>query len=393
MTVDIRMEEDNKNIDTVVDIKISSTADGEVESVATPTVREYQLKAVVKDTQAGSAIDASYCGCKTDPMCDNLLAVLTEKMLTVYDDFHMGDHVSVVAQYLHPTVTGTTPQSRLVAMTWLPGSMDSEMHRYSPRIGLVMSDGSVAVVSIVDSMITSVIQTTMSVVAIEAPSSWDGCGGEYVALLHEDGTISLWDIASGVCVVSSVGSEKVAMAFSEGVEFLLVSSRHGMVEKVDVPTMVRMHTQENGMSSVQETTVSLVESVSLDDGVVKKMLRLPNNNSNSDVFVVVKESCFQLWKEVSTSSSNGDGPEVVSSWALKGYKDQSSRPFDCNGNIAILGTDDGDGHIFNVETGDEESAISVVRVVSEIEAAAVSADGSHIVLAAGNGFLFRFLLK
>jgi hypothetical protein len=379
MTVDISMENNNNIDDAKTDVDVSD--------VPTPTVRGYQLKAVVKDTQAGSAIDASYCRCRTDPVCDNLLAVLTEKMLTVYDDFHMGDHVCVVAQYVHPTGTDdASPQSRLVAMTWLPGAMDSEMHRYSPRVALVMSDGSVAVVSIVDSMITSVIQTNASVVAIEAPSSWDGCVGEYVALLDEDGIVSLWDIASGVCVVSSVGSEKVSMAFSEGGEFLLVANRHGgVVEKVDISTMVRMQENEMGRS---------VQEIALDHGgAVKKMVRLPNKNNNSNAFVVVTESCFQVWKDVSTTIAADGGPAMGSPWALKGYKDQSCRPFACNGSVAILGTDDGDGHIFNVETGEEESILSVVRVVSEIEAAAVSADGSHIVLAAGNGFLFRFLLK
>jgi hypothetical protein len=149
--------------------------------------------------------------------------------------------------------------------------------------------------------------------------------------------------------------------------------------------MVRMQENEMGRS---------VQEIALDHGgAVKKMVRLPNKNNNSNAFVVVTESCFQVWKDVSTTIAADGGPAMGSPWALKGYKDQSCRPFACNGSVAILGTDDGDGHIFNVETGEEESILSVVRVVSEIEAAAVSADGSHIVLAAGNGFLFRFLLK
>lgn len=49
--------------------------------------------------------------------------------------------------------------------------------------------------------------------------------------------------------------------------------------------------------------------------------------------------------------------------------------------------------MFTLEDGAEMCALSVVRVTSEIEAAAISSNSRHLVLAAGNGFLFRFLNK
>ena len=49
--------------------------------------------------------------------------------------------------------------------------------------------------------------------------------------------------------------------------------------------------------------------------------------------------------------------------------------------------------MYTLEDGVEMCVVSVVRVTSEIEAAAISPNSKHLVLAAGNGFLFRFLRK
>ena len=81
---------------------------------------------------------------------------------------------------------------------------------------------------------------------------------------------------------------------------------------------------------------------------------------------------------------------IKSTFKLKEKRDQSEVAFDSNGTVAVLGTEDGDGLIFDVQTGDELGEISVVRVSSEVEAVAVSSDGRHIVILAGSGFLFRF---
>ena len=121
------------------------------------TESTYKLKSVVKDTRVQPALHAQYCYIKTALSCSNLLLVLTSNTLTIYDDFHMGDHVAIVAQYVHED---TEEQTTMVSATWMPGAATSEIHSGSPRILLALSNGSLAVVDIVESQITQMFDGT-----------------------------------------------------------------------------------------------------------------------------------------------------------------------------------------------------------------------------------------
>ena len=55
------------------------------------------------------------------------------------------------------------------------------------------------------------------------------------------------------------------------------------------------------------------------------------------------------------------------------------------------GDESGDGCLLDAATGREVARVSIVRVNAPVNACGISEDGSHLILTAGNGFLFRFL--
>lgn len=324
--------------------------------------KKFQLKAVLKDQKGGRVISASYCHVETNPACHNLLAVVSARMLTIYDDFHMGHHVSVVAQYVHPEDDSSTIQ----ACVWIPGSVDSEMHRASPRLALLLSDGRVAVVSIIESKVTHIIETGLSCSAprLVAPSTWEYCNGsEYLVIFDpSSGNIYVVDIRSQHGARRVCGSARAVSISHSGDAIYVVRNNDDRVVRLT------MSDCDGDTTEVFKAGTSAIKGiVAVDDE--RCILRL--------------QHCFQLW-------DIGAGT-CLSEWMVKGCKDQSVQPFDSNADLAIVGTDDGDGHVFTLERGEEVSTVSVVRVNSGVEAVALSKDGTHIVLAAGDGFLFRFL--
>lgn len=321
--------------------------------------KKFQLKAVLKDQKGGDVLSAQYCSVETEPVCDNLLAVVSERMLTIYDDFHMGDHVAVVAQYVHPE----EDMGHIQACAWIPGSLDSGMHRKSPRIVLLLSDGRLAVVSIVESKVTHVVETGIvcSAPCLLAPARWDHCGGrEHVVLFDSStGDVSLVDIGSNAGVVRVSGSVSAAAISPRG-DAVLVAQEGGLLR-------VGMDGQESSRGDAYEVSTSPIRGIMpVDD----------------DRYILRLQGSFQLWDIVSGT--------CLSEWKL-GKGDQSALPCSSNNEFAVVGNDDGDAHIFSLQDGKEVSSVSVVRVNTGVEAVALSQNGAHIVLAAGNGFLFRYL--
>lgn len=320
--------------------------------------KKFQLKAVLKDQKGGEVISASYCGIASEPLCDNLLAVVSERMLTIYDDFHMGDHVAVVAQYVHPE----EDMRHIQACAWIPGSLSSEMHRTSPRIALLLSDGTLSVVDIVESKVTHVVETGLAYGApcLYAPCTWDHCGGsEHVVLFDPAvGDVCVVDIVTKkVTVVSSSAS---AIAVSQEGDAVVVA-RDGGILRVGLDGL------ESSTQDEHKISTSMIRGI------------VPVGNHR---YIVRLQGSFQMW-DISAST-------CVSEWKV-GKGDQSALPFGANTEIAVVGTDDGDAHIFSLETGKEISVVSVVRVNAGVDAVALSKNGAHIVLAAANGFLFRYL--
>lgn len=321
--------------------------------------KKFQLKAVLKDQKGGEVLFAEYCRVDTEPVCDNLLAVVSERMLTIYDDFHMGDHVAVVAQYVHPE----EDMGHIQACAWIPGSLDSEMHRKSPRIALLLSDGRIAVLSIVESKVTRIVETGIvhGSPCLLAPATWDHCGGrEHVVLFDSSaGTVYFVDIASDACVMH-VSDSASAVAVAPRGDAVLVAQQSDILR-------VDLQGQEPSRENVNIVSTSTIQGI------------LP---VDEDTYILRLQSSFQLW-DIRAGS-------CVSEWKV-GKGDQSTLPCSSNQECTVVGTDDGDAHIISLEDGKEMSVVSVVRVNSGVEAVALSKNGAHIVLAAGNGFLFRYL--
>lgn len=188
----------------------------------------FQLKAVVKDGgQVGPVLSVSYCHCETSPACDNLVAVLACNHLTVYDDFHWGDHVAIVAQYVDEGAT-------MVCMAWIPGDLASERHRMSPRIAVAKSDGSVEIVSIIDSKVVSRMEIGEDVAEIAAPGTWGTNGQELLAVRSTQGRVVLWDGSRNECV-GRVCEDASAVAWARDGDALFVARQDGSVHMYSMP--------------------------------------------------------------------------------------------------------------------------------------------------------------
>ena len=325
----------------------------------------YKLRAVVKDPRMEPALHAAYCHVKTSIPCSNLLLVLTKSTLTIYDDFHMGDHVAIVAQYVHEVEEGEE-KTTLVSATWIPGAVDSEKNAGSARILLALSNGSLAVVDIIESRITQMFDGAFDAsgyVLLAAPEAWVD-GKEHVCVLGGDEVASVWNVAREERV-GAIEKAVSAMAYAKGT--LLVAytaSAGGGIGRHDADGKLLVDKEMDGCAILDGEEIDSILPV--EEGVC----------------VLRGEREFRVW----------DMREGVikSAFRLKETRDQSEVAFDANGTVAVLGTGDGDGYVFDVQSGEEIGQVSVVRVSSEVEAVAVSGDGRHIVLAA-SGFLFRFL--
>lgn len=328
-------------------------------------IDEYKLRSVVKDQRVQPALHAAYCHINTAVPCGNLLLVLTESTLTIYDDFHKGDHVAIVAQYVHEDEVGEEKTS-LVSAAWMPGALDSEKNAGSARILLALSNGSLAVVDIIESKITQMFDGAFDAsgyVLMSAPSEWVD-GKEHVCVLGGDAKASVWNVAKEARV-ASIDKAVSAVAYVDGMLVAAYGASAG--------GGVGVHDVDGNESAVGLTGVFAV----LGGDEIDSILPVGEN-----MCVLRSEREFRLW-----NMANGT---VKSTFRLKETRDQSEVAFDANGTVAVLGTEDGDGHVFDVQTGEKMGQISVVRVSSEVEAVAVSRDGRHVILAAA-GFLFRFL--
>lgn len=321
----------------------------------------YKLKAVLKDTRVQPALHAQYCHISTAVPSSNLLLVLCANVLTIFDDFHMGDHVAIVAQYVHEDAE---EQTTMVSATWIPGAVSSEVHSGSPRILLALSNGSLAVVDIIESQVTQMFDGGFDgsgYVLLAAPEAWEG-GKEHVCVLGGNSEASVWDVANEERV-STIEKAVSAVAYVDGALVAAYeASAGGGVGRYDVD------------GKALEASGCAV----LDGEEVDSILPVGNN-----ACVLRGEREFRLW--------DMEEGKITSTFKLKDKRDQSEVAFDANGAVAVLGTDDGDGRVYDVQSGEEICEIGVVRVSSEVEAVAVSNDGRHIVIAAGSGFLFRFL--
>lgn len=326
---------------------------------------EYKLRSVVKDQRVQPALHAAYCHIDTAVPCGNLLLVLTKSTLTVYDDFHKGDHVAIVAQYVHEDEEGEEKTS-LVSAAWMPGALDSEKNAGSARILLALSNGSLAVVDIIESKITQMFDGAFDAsgyVLLATPDAWVD-GKEHVCVLGGDAQASVWNVAKEARV-ASIDKPVSAVAY---VDSTLVTAYSG-----SAGGSVGVHDVDG-----KELAGGLGGGCAVLDGEeIDSILPVGDN-----MCVLRSEREFRLW-----DMKQGT---VKSTFKLKEMRDQSEVAFDANGTVAVLGTDDGDGHVFDVQSGEKTGQISVLRVSSEVEAVAVSRDGRHVVLAAA-GFLFRFL--
>ena len=353
---------------TVIETPIALDGAEDLGANACPEISklaEYKLRSVVKDQRVQPALHAAYCNIKTAVPCANLLLVLTNSTLTIYDDFHMGDHVAIVAQYVHEDAEGEEKTS-LVSAAWIPGALDSEKNAGSARILLALSNGSLAVVDIIESKIPQMFDAAFDAsgyVLLAAPDAWVD-GKEHVCVLSGDAQASVWNLAKEVRV-ASIDKPVSAVAYIH--DTLVTAYGEGAGGGIGVHDADGKELGGGPAGSCAVVGGEEIDSI------------LP---VGEDMCVLRSERSFRLW-----DMKHGT---VKSTFKLKETRDQSVVAFDANGFVAVLGTDDGDGHVFDVQSGEKLGQISVVRVSSEVEAVAVSRDGRHVVLAAA-GFLFRFL--
>lgn len=287
----------------------------------------FQLKAVVKDGgQVGPVLSVSYCRCETSPSCDNLVAVLASNHLTVYDDFHWGDHVAIVAQYVDEGAT-------MVCMAWIPGDSVSERHRRSPRIAVAKSDGTVEIVSIIDSKVVSRMEIGEDVAEIAAPGTWGSHGLELLAVRSAQGRVVLWDVRRNECV-GRVCEDASAVACASDGNSLFVARQDGSVQMYSMP--FKDSYQVLGCSGddivkkivrVHMCVCCVVCDVSQGLGWSVQIPVQSTANNNTSL-VLSRGKCFQLW--------NLESESYTSEWMLKGYKDQTERPCGVNDTHAIL---------------------------------------------------------
>ncbi|KAG2499903.1 hypothetical protein HYH03_002191 [Edaphochlamys debaryana] len=157
-------------------------------------LKHLELRTVLKESHCSPVFDLVFN--TLSPEHANLFATVGKDQATVYDDEHMGDHLSTVVHYVN------NPDEHhkggdLTCCGWVQAEGVNSHELGDAWLAVSGPEGAIQVISVVEAQVTQLLTGhTCEVVELR------GCLGVpgLLASLAVDGGLRLWDAATGSCV-------------------------------------------------------------------------------------------------------------------------------------------------------------------------------------------------
>ncbi|KAI8471682.1 MAG: WD40-repeat-containing domain protein [Monoraphidium minutum] len=191
---------------------------GDLDAFRRQALQCLRPKAVVKESHC-RAIQALAFNLE-HPACRHLFATVARGQVTVYDDEHLGDHISVVLQYAPPPAASGQPVD-VYACAWLPPQHAAPDDAW---LAVGASDRAVHVISAAEA---AVIRLLPGHGADPVDLSTCATAPRLLLALCRDGGARLWDVEREECLAVVAKSDAFSAALSPCGSFFLTGSRAG----------------------------------------------------------------------------------------------------------------------------------------------------------------------
>lgn len=206
-------------------------------------LRHLRLKTVVKESHGAPTHALAFN--HATPGCSNLLASTGGDQATVYDDEHMGDHLSLVVHFVN-TKTDYTEGGGLQSLCWLPYETLTTHTHGDACLAVSGTDPAISIISVVESKVVKLLKGhTVDVVDMSAALAPPRSNA--LVSLSRDGNVRLWDVVSGNFTSSFTVDGASAIAITCHGDVLAIGTAHGHVYLYDVTTA------DNGVCSIDES--------------------------------------------------------------------------------------------------------------------------------------------
>lgn len=199
-----------------------------------------RLKTVVKESHGSPVHSLVFNHVAED--CSNLFATVGGDQATIYDDEHMGDHISIAVHFSNQK-TEYVNGGDLHVCCWINSANWSSHSHGDACLAVSGADPAISIISVVESRVIKLLRGhTKEVIDISSiPSS-----PNLLVSLSKDGNIRLWDVPSETCI-SSINTDATCIALSSDVTSIITGTSRGRLYMYDLEIK-------------KEGTVSIVES-------------------------------------------------------------------------------------------------------------------------------------
>ncbi|KAK9807273.1 hypothetical protein WJX73_006418 [Symbiochloris irregularis] len=335
-------------------------------------LQNFKLKAVIKESHVSpvQALEFNLC----DASCRNLVACVGKDLVTLYDDGHLSEFVAVVAQ-LSNRKTAHSKGGDIYTCAWLNSEGLTQHPHGDACLAVAGAEGEISVISVAECRVTCMLQGHASaVVDLSAAAEQPGI----LASLAKDGTLKVWDVARETCLATHA-TDAACLAIHPTGRWLVTGSKRGTLKLYHIPLPGR------------DSTVQL-QAPSGPNGQVIKM---KSGTSHGDTV-----DCLRFLPGGRLASKSGDGTmnvwdfdarSVISSWKVPsgGMGARCAFGSTADGRFICVGNSQGHVYIYDSSSGARMTHVAPGKVSAPVRACGLSQDCRHLLVAMGQGFIFR----
>ncbi|WIA40205.1 hypothetical protein OEZ86_013593 [Tetradesmus obliquus] len=293
-----------------------------------------KLKTVIKESHCSAVQALAFNLC--DAGCRNLFATVGKDQATIYDDQHMSDHIAVVAS-LSLSESIEQAQDAFQVCCWVNCSGLSRHPYGDAMLAVAGSDPHIHIISVAEAAVVAQLPLPPGTSAVELSAAAEQPG--LLLVLCKDGTLQLWQVASGLCCCSIQTDAFAAVLHPQG-HYAVTSSRTGKLSTWDMQPVLHAAAQVAAAAAAAGAAGSN-----------------PSSRGAEDTASYSSRCCFGHTRD---------------------------------GQYICVGNHNAAAYVFDTLTGSQLARVEAIKVQGSVRAAGLSEDCRHLVMVAGCGYVFRF---
>ncbi|WIA19912.1 hypothetical protein OEZ85_005805 [Tetradesmus obliquus] len=365
-----------------------------------------KLKTVIKESHCSAVQALAFNLC--DAGCRNLFATVGKDQATIYDDQHMSDHIAVVAS-LSLSDSIEQAQDAFQVCCWVNCSGLSRHPYGDALLAVAGSDPHIHIISVAEAAAVAQLPLPPGASAVELSAAAEQPG--LLLVLCRDGTLQLWQVASGLCCCS-IQTDAFAVVLHPQGHYAITSSRTGKPSSWDLQPVLHAAAQvaaaaagaagsDPSSGDVEEPAAAAAALAAAAAAVVKSPLQLEQCGLEGSAV-----DCMRFLTGDTLAAKTADGRMAVlqlpsgkrlSSWRIPGcshstasYSSRCCFGHTRDGQYICVGNHNAAAYVFDTLTGSQLARVEAIKVQGSVRAAGLSEDCRHLVMVAGSGYVFRF---